>query len=50
MDAPPPPFAIPGVTIHTGTGEVIEDGTVLVVDGKIAAVGKSIALPARGRR
>jgi len=30
-----------GGTIHTGTGDVIENGTLIFSDGKITAVGKS---------
>lgn len=33
-------------TIYTGTGERIDDGAVLLRDGKIAAVGKQIDAPA----
>jgi imidazolonepropionase-like amidohydrolase len=33
---------ITNATIHTGTGEVIENGTIEVRDGKISRVGKDI--------
>lgn len=33
-------------TIYTGTGERIDDGAVLLRDGKIAAIGKQVAAPA----
>ncbi|RCS30164.1 amidohydrolase [Rhodanobacter denitrificans] len=33
-------------TIYTGTGERIDDGSVLLRDGKVAAVGKNIEAPA----
>ncbi len=33
-------------TIYTGTGERIDDGAVLLRDGKIAAVGKQVNAPA----
>jgi imidazolonepropionase-like amidohydrolase len=33
-------------TIYTGTGERIDDGSVLLRDGKIAAVGKQVEAPA----
>lgn len=33
-------------TIHSGNGEVIENGTIVMTDGKIAAVGKNITVPA----
>jgi len=35
------PVMLVGGTIHTGTGEVIENGTVVFSGGKIMAVGKS---------
>jgi imidazolonepropionase-like amidohydrolase len=45
-----PVFAQPGImlrggTIHTISGPVIEDGTVLLRDGKIVAVGKNFTPP-----
>jgi hypothetical protein len=35
------PVILKGGTIHTGTGEVIPNGTVIFSNGKITAVGKS---------
>lgn len=35
------PVMLAGGTIHTGTGEVIENGTILFTAGKITSVGKS---------
>ena len=35
------PVMLTGGTIHTGTGDVIENGTLIFSDGKITAVGKS---------
>ncbi len=35
------PIMLIGGTIHTGTGEVIENGTIAFTAGKITAVGKS---------
>lgn len=35
------PVMLVGGTIHTGTGEVIENGTVIFSEGKIISVGKS---------
>jgi imidazolonepropionase-like amidohydrolase len=35
------PVMLTGGTIHTGTGEVIENGTILFSEGKITSVGKS---------
>lgn len=39
-------FALVGATILTGTGSRIENGTVIVENGKITAVGAGLALPA----
>jgi len=33
-------------TVHTGNGQVIENASILITDGKIAAVGKNISAPA----
>lgn len=41
-----PPLAFAGATLHTGTGEVIADATVVAARGLIAAVGKGAAAPA----
>lgn len=35
------PIALTHATIHIGNGEVIEDGTIVLTNGKITAVGKS---------
>jgi imidazolonepropionase-like amidohydrolase len=35
------PIMLTGGTIHTGTGDVIENGTIVFISGKITAVGKS---------
>lgn len=43
---PGPTTLIRNATVYTGTGERIDDGAVLLQDGKIAAVGKQIAAPA----
>jgi imidazolonepropionase-like amidohydrolase len=37
---------ITGATVHVGNGEVIENASVVITDGKIAAVGKNITAPA----
>ena len=39
------PIAIRGATIWTMAGDPIEDGTVLVEDGKITGVGKRLEIP-----
>ncbi|HVR73636.1 MAG TPA: amidohydrolase family protein, partial [Planctomycetota bacterium] len=46
--APPPErtFALRAGKVYTVSGEVIVGGTVLVRDGKIAAVGKDVDVPA----
>jgi imidazolonepropionase-like amidohydrolase len=38
--------AITNATVHTGSGQVIENATIIMTDGKIAAVGKGIPVPA----
>ncbi|MEQ1865333.1 MAG: amidohydrolase, partial [Micropepsaceae bacterium] len=43
---PNAPTAIVGATIFTGAGERIDNGTVLMKDGKIESVGANIAAPA----
>lgn len=35
-----------GATVHTATGAPIADATIVVRDGKIAAVGRNVAVPA----
>ena len=37
------PLAYAGATVHTGTGEVLTDATVVVAQGKIVSVGKGAA-------
>jgi imidazolonepropionase-like amidohydrolase len=39
------PTAIVGATVLTGTGEVIENGTVLFRDGRLESIGAGIAAP-----
>lgn len=39
------PIALVGGTIHTITGDIIENGTILFIDGKITALGKSVSIP-----
>lgn len=44
------PIAVVGATVHTGTGQVLENATVLMVDGKITAVGTNVSIPANAER
>jgi imidazolonepropionase-like amidohydrolase len=37
---------ITNATVHVGNGEVIENASIVITDGKIAAVGKNITVPA----
>lgn len=37
---------ITNATVHTGNGQVLENASVVITDGKIAAVGKNISVPA----
>jgi imidazolonepropionase-like amidohydrolase len=37
---------IANATIHVGNGEVLENASIVITDGKITAVGKNITLPA----
>lgn len=39
------PIALVGGTVHTLTGETIENGTILFENGKITAIGKTFPLP-----
>ena len=39
-------IALRGGTIHTGTGVTIPGGTILIENGKIAAVGRDVFVPA----
>ncbi|MEX0342332.1 MAG: amidohydrolase family protein [Erythrobacter sp.] len=39
-------MAFTGATIHTMAGPVIENGTLVIEDGKIVAVGADVAVPA----
>jgi imidazolonepropionase-like amidohydrolase len=43
--AQPSPVAIVGATVLTGTGETIENGTILIRGGKIESVSKGAAAP-----
>ena len=37
---------ISNATIHTGKGETIENGTIVITDGKIVSVGNNVSAPA----
>ena len=43
--AQPSVYAIKGAKIHTLAGPVIDNGIVVIRDGKIAAVGVSVSIP-----
>lgn len=48
---PGPTYAITGGTIHTlGAAGKIENGTVLIKDGRIVAVGSTVDIPADAER
>ncbi|MBK9939626.1 MAG: amidohydrolase family protein [Chitinophagaceae bacterium] len=40
------PIVIKNATIHTGDGAVIENGIIVIENGKITAVGKDVKIPA----
>src|SRR5262249_14878818 len=40
------PLAYAGATVHTGTGDVISDATVVIAQGKIQQIGRGLAAPA----
>lgn len=52
IPAPPQrgPIALIGATIHTVSGGVIENGTIVMEGGVITAVGTDITIPAGSRR
>lgn len=39
------PVIVKGATIHTATGEVLENGTIVIVGGKIRAIGEDLQIP-----
>jgi imidazolonepropionase-like amidohydrolase len=43
--SPPPFYAITNVEVVTGTGQTLEEATVLVADGPIEAVGTGVTVP-----
>lgn len=40
------PIVITNATVHKGNGEVLENASIVIVDGKITAVGKNVSVPA----
>jgi imidazolonepropionase-like amidohydrolase len=42
--------AITNATVHVGNGQVLENATVLVTDGKITAVGTNVTVPANATK
>lgn len=40
------PIVISGATVHVGNGQVLENASVVITDGKITAVGSGITAPA----
>lgn len=40
------PIVITNATIHKGNGEVVENASIVIVDGKITAIGANVAAPA----
>lgn len=48
--APPPVIAIVGARVYPVSGPMMENATVVIRDGKIAAVGADVAIPADARR
>ena len=40
------PIVITNATVHKGNGEVVENASIVIVDGKITAVGKNVSVPA----
>ena len=44
------PIAITGATVHVGNGQVLNNATVVMVDGKITAVGSNVSIPPGAQR
>jgi imidazolonepropionase-like amidohydrolase len=43
------PIVITGATVHQGNGQVLNNASIVVVDGKITAVGTNVSTPAGAR-
>ncbi|RYF79818.1 MAG: amidohydrolase, partial [Chitinophagaceae bacterium] len=43
------PLVVTGATVHVGNGQVLENASVVIVDGKITAVGNNVTPPAGAR-
>ena len=43
-------IALTGATVHVGNGQVLNNATVLMVDGKITAVGTNVTVPAGAQK
>jgi imidazolonepropionase-like amidohydrolase len=43
------PIAVTNATVHIGNGQVLNNATVLMVDGKITAVGTNVTVPANAQ-
>lgn len=43
------PILITGATVHKGNGEVLNNASIVVVDGKITAVGSNLQVPANAK-
>ena len=43
------PIAVTGATVHIGNGQVLNNATVLMVDGKITAVGTNVTVPSNAQ-
>src|SRR5688572_22189148 len=44
------PIALVGATVHVGNGQVLNNATVVMTDGKITAVGTNVTIPAGAQR
>ena len=44
------PIAVTGATVHVGNGQVINNATVVMTQGKITAIGSDVVIPANAQR